>query len=95
MDPRPLLGILVRASFWYAKVVGLIFHQGTYKNQSMNVSVSGTTNGLFVSPPLTLKSVNLKKWTSSLSLCHPSMFATVGIRSKPIDSIEHFFLLVF
>ena len=34
---------LVRVSSWYIKVMGLIPSQGTYKNQPMNASISGTT----------------------------------------------------
>ena len=34
---------VVRALFPYAKVVGLIPGQGTYKDQPMNASMNGTT----------------------------------------------------
>ena len=38
---------LVRASLQYAKVVGSIPGQGTYKKQAMNAKISGTTNRCF------------------------------------------------
>ena len=38
---------LVRALSRYAKVLGLIPGQGTYENQPMNASISGTTNQCF------------------------------------------------
>ena len=44
----------------YAKVVGLISSQGTYKNQPTNASIRGTTNQCFFSLSLYLK-FNLKK----------------------------------
>ena len=50
---------VVRASSWYTKVVGSIPGQGTYKNQPMSVSISGTTNRcLFLSLPLFLSKIN-------------------------------------
>ena len=38
---------LVRASAQYAKVLGLIPDQGTYKNQPMDVWIGGTANRCF------------------------------------------------
>ena len=48
---------LVRVSTQYAKVVGSIPGQDTYKNQPMNASIHETTNSLSPSPSLSLKSV--------------------------------------
>ena len=52
---------LVRASSWHAEVVGWIPRQGTYKNQPMSASVSGTI------PPCFSVSVS----PSSPPACHP------------------------
>ena len=61
---------LVRVAGWYAKVVGSIPGQGTYKNQPANAQISGTTNQCFFlsSPPssLSLKSINFKKRVTAI-----------------------------
>ena len=50
---------LIRGSFHYAKVVGSIPSEGTYKNQSINAYMSGTANQcFFLSSFLSLTEIN-------------------------------------
>ena len=58
-DGPGLVAQLVRAPFWYVKVVGSIPGQGTYKNQPMNAWMSRTTNWCL---SLSLKSMNKKNF---------------------------------
>ena len=70
--------LFIRASSQYAKVVGSISGQGTYKKQPMNAKISGTTN-LSLSVSLSV-SVSL-----SLSLLFPSQKF-----NKKCMSLNHF-----